>query len=284
MLNALKIKSFKIINIINQITLEISFIDNILKFELALERHHKKLKSRLNKFNFSSDKKYELDDEDCYDDFNYKSILQDENNKATNEKVTSNINELINIKTDYFTNNSQMNIRENYTTQNENVGENDENSLSEQEEKISDIHNKIMFYRDEKEKNLNFESDFYIDARNKNGHFSKNKEEGNKLSFAENGIALANDLNTNNNDEDYNCKNNKVNFEAKNKLENINISSINPMPAQNAPNHRRKSTKGKQAHANQNPKQQGKNFLMRNDSFSLPRTNSKIFTNTKNKK
>jgi len=239
-------------------------MDNILKFELALERNHKKLKSRLNKFNFSSDKKYELDDEDCYDDFNYKSILQDEN-KTNNEKLSSNINDLVNIKTDYFTNNSQLNIKENYTTQNEQICENDENS-SEHEIMISDTHNKFMFYNNEKEKNLNFESDFYLNSDNNN-----KKEEENMDS--ENGIVNFNNGNFNNN---------KV-LEAKNKLENINISSINPVLAQYALNNKRRDSKCNKASGNQNALQ-GKNLLMRNDSFSLPRTNSRIFTKVKNKK
>jgi hypothetical protein len=172
-----------------------------------------------------------------------------------------------------------MNIRENYTTQNENAGENEENSLSEAEEQISDKHNQIMFYRDEKQKNLNFESDFYSEAAG-NKQCKDFKGERNNAHLAENGIA-SNCNNVNLNDE---SGKNKNDFDAKNKLENINISSINPMPAQNALSHKRKSIKINKPHGNQHPQQSGKNFLMRNDSFSLPRTNSKVFSSTKNKK
>lgn len=243
-----------------------------------MERHHKKLKSRLNKFNFSSDKKYELDDEDCYDDFNYKSILQDEN-KQNNEKHLSNINELINIKTDYFTNNSQLNIKENYTTQNDNIEENDENS-SDPAKMISDKHNKFMLYKDEQEKNLNFESDFYFDGKNNNNINNNLNNVGNKIVIQEENFNNENGIVNNN----FNSSKivNKL-FNAKNKLENINISSINPMPTMNNANHKKRSTKGNKAFANQKDLQ-GNNFLMRNDSFSLPRTNSRMFTNLKNKK
>jgi len=259
----------------------------MLKFELALERQHKKLKSRLNKFNFSCDKKYELDDEDCYEDFNYKSILQDEN-KINTERLKGNINELINIKTDYFTNTSQTNIRENYTTQNENVGENDENSYfsdQEKKEKISYQHEKLLFYNAEDEKRFNFESDFYTDASvafkkyNHNSKKANNDKQAVKNLNCENGIASYNSYDNEN-------QNNYIkigDIDVKNKLENINISSIDPMLEQYSPSKSRKSIKGNKYLRNQNP-QQGKIFLMRNDSFSLPRTNTNLFKNTKNKK
>jgi len=254
-----------------------------------LERHHKKLKSRLNKFNFSCDKKYELDDEDCFDDFNYKSILLDENNK--NLENLNNMNDLINIKTDYFTNNSNLNIKENiYTTQNENIDEN----TSMDEEKISTLHDKLFFYNNEKDKTLNFESDFYFD-KNKNSKKNDNntnklktkkknniKEKDNNidhLKYLENGIS--NHDNAYNNNLFRGESNSNKNFDnyyniAKINLANINISSINPQFNQISSQGKRKNSKLKKT-SNNPAIQAGKNLLTRNDSFSLPRTNSRMF-------
>ena len=171
------------------------------------------------------------------------------------------MHELINIKTDYFTNNSQTNLKENYTTQNENVEENS----SSNEERILNKHNSFLFYKDEKEKNLNFESDFYLDKNtnknNKNNQNLKNQNAENVNLENENGGNFENVYN--------------LDF-AKNKLENINISSINPIASQINNNLNKRKSKANRNTPNQHT-QTGKNFLMRNDSFSLPRTNSKKY-------
>jgi hypothetical protein len=51
------------------INIEISYIENILKFEFEIERHYKKLKSKLGKLNISTEKKYKLEVEEPYDDY-----------------------------------------------------------------------------------------------------------------------------------------------------------------------------------------------------------------------
>lgn len=237
-----------------------------MKFELALERHHKRLKSRLNRFNFSSDKKYELDDEDCYDDFNYRSILNDENNQKekvnnnkNNDDNNANLNEIINIKTDYFTNGSQMNIRGNYTTQNEH-GEADEVSSSN-EEKISDKYNKFVFFNEENLKSEN----------KKNVKVEDSKNSQLDMEAFKNQKILHKNL-KNNPDSGRNENNNAD-------LDYINISSITPLNSNMNKNFNnpgielRKKSKIEGKNLNQNS-QPGKKFIMRNDSFNLPRTNS----------
>ena len=59
-----------------------------MKFEFALEKHYRKLKTRLNKINLSSDKKYQMEDEEDFDDF--KPLILEEHK--------TNLNELINLK------------------------------------------------------------------------------------------------------------------------------------------------------------------------------------------
>jgi hypothetical protein len=202
-------------------------IDNILKFELALERHHKKLKSRLNKFNFSSEKKYELDGEDCLESFNFKGILPVQERNLND----NNLNEIINIKTDYFTNNSNINIRE----------------FDSNEDRISDGYNNYLFIDKENKYNKNKKNYFsdFTDSKSPNKEINEN-----------------------------------------NILKKIDISTISRHPKEfsiNVYNYDiNNKNKTKKNYQNRNNIQPGsaKVFLMRNDSFSLPRTNSKKYSIT----
>lgn len=118
------------------IDLEISYIENILKFEFALEKHHRKLKARHNKFNISMEKKYEMDDQDHNEEFNLKKAMLEE------RKVP--LHDILNIKTDYFTNTSNSNHNLKGTVINE-----INNDSSSNEEDIVDQFNKIVFYNKE---------------------------------------------------------------------------------------------------------------------------------------
>lgn len=76
------------------------------------------------------------------DSFNYKNILQEENSNFEEK----NLNEIINIKTDYFTNNSN------------NIKEIHENNITytSNEDRISDSFNNLLFNKENK-RNLYFE-------------------------------------------------------------------------------------------------------------------------------
>jgi hypothetical protein len=114
-----------------------------------LEKYHKKLKARVNKFNnFSSDKRYEMDDnEESFDDFKQSNVNVTIKPQINLEEQKNQLQDIINIKTDYFTNTSNSMIPK-YGTKP------DKNSSSENEEDIVDKYNKIIFYSQEHKLNM----------------------------------------------------------------------------------------------------------------------------------
>jgi hypothetical protein len=106
---------------VNKHNIEIAYIDNILKFEIALEKHYKRLKTRLNKFTFNRDKRYQMEDEEDFDEFRV----------PMEENKTSNLFELMNVNTD-----------NNYTS-------NTIKGTSSNDEEIVDKYNRIVFYNEE---------------------------------------------------------------------------------------------------------------------------------------
>lgn len=124
---------------------------------MALERHHKKLKARLKKFNFTKDKKYEMDDEELSEDYKktIKNLAGNDNSSLYNTKDI--LRKKIEIR-----NNNHLDILNGKI-----IKEIPEESFSSSDDAIIDKYNKIIFFNKETE----------IDASNKVGLNTKMDDE-----------------------------------------------------------------------------------------------------------
>lgn len=252
--------------------LEICYIDAILKFENSLEKHHKKLKAKLNKFNLPSyDKKYEMDDEEAFDDYQTNLIINNAHLYNTEERKQLNVNlqDIVNIKTEYFTNtnsenggNSNINQNNNINTNGLNIfkrhqvntnkrksqieevsSESNSNSDLNEDQEIIDKYNKIIFYNHEHR----------IDS---GGKFLTHNNRNNKM------LQSADDLNNHHNV-------NNINTNHNGNLSD-NFSNISPLISHN------KKKRNKITKLQQNNNTNVISYISRHDSFTLPRTTSKL--------
>ena len=115
----------------------------ILKFEFALEKHHKRLKAKLNKLNFPLDKKYEMEDEEAFDDYQTNLIINNARLYNVEERKQFNINlqDIMNIQTEFFTNSSNIEMNKPSALLPE--------SSEEENEEIVDKCNSLVFYDEE---------------------------------------------------------------------------------------------------------------------------------------
>ena len=152
-------------------------MEGILKFEMALEKFHRKLKQRLNKFNVNKDKKYEMEDEEAYDDYNTNLIMQNAYlyNTAEANLLNSNLQDIINIKTENLSSSSINEIGANLIGLNKNPI----SSLEEQE--IIEKYNNIIFYNQEMKIKINLDS---LTA-DKNQNDIQGKFNNNNLEFSD---------------------------------------------------------------------------------------------------
>jgi hypothetical protein len=123
-------------------------MESIVKFEFALEKHHKKLKSKASGFYFPMDKKYEMDDEEAFDDYQTNLILHNARLYNTEEKKTFNANmqDIINLRTEFFSGTSEPHTKEKLHV----ITDEDDEMLVD----VLDKYNKIIFYNEEQKMKL----------------------------------------------------------------------------------------------------------------------------------
>ncbi len=208
-------------------------MNGILKFEFALEKHQKKLKAKLNKFNFPLDKRYELDDEEAFDEYHTNLIINNARLYNTEERkmLNQNLQDIINIKTECFTNGNTSSVpgTVKYLPFSQ-VQEESYSSDSMNHEEIMDKYNKIIFYNEEHK---------LIDHNN--SHF-KALPSGDDLAHNGGSDIVLSD----------------------------NFSHISPLITHNEK--KRKKLKKLQIFQNEN----NGVYISRHDSFTLPRTTSKL--------
>jgi hypothetical protein len=124
-------------------------MESIVKFEFALEKHHKKLKSKASGFYFPLDKKYEMDDEEAFDDYQTNMILNNARLYNTEEKKNFNasMQDIMNFRTELFSGTSEPHTKEKLP---ENTDEDEEEMLVD----VLDKYNKIIFYNEEQKLKL----------------------------------------------------------------------------------------------------------------------------------
>lgn len=211
-------------------------MNGILKFEFALEKHQKRLKAKLNKFNFPLDKKYEMDDVEAFDEYQTNLIKNNARLYNTEERkmfntLNQNLQDIINIKTECFTNGNTSSVpgTVRYLPFSK-VQEESYSSDSMNHEEIMDKYNKILFYNEEHK---------LIDHKN----------------LPLNALPSGDDI-AHNGGSDI--------------ILSDNFSHISPLITHNE--NKRKKLKKLQIYQNEN----NGVYISRHDSFTLPRTTSKL--------
>lgn len=183
------------------------------------------------------DKKYEMEDEEAFDNYHTKLIINNARLYNTEEKKQLNVNlqDIINIKTEFFTyssNNEQNFENKKYLPENQIL------EVSSDEEDIIDKYNKIICYNEE-ERTRREHTPNTKQRKNNRRQLNLNHSEGFNVIKQDSDIS-------------------------------DHFSNISPLVS-NSKNKRNKIMK-----ALHQDEENGKNYISRHDSFTLPRTTSKM--------